>query len=101
MPGAGDLHVTCQGGRSWRLGRLLGLAYTYADAQEIVAGETLEAAESVRVMGDALPRLAARGVVKLEDLPLMRALVTIVVHGRPVDLPLDAFFHDPALLRQA
>ena len=96
LPGAGDFFVTVQGGRSMRLGRLLGLGHTYAEAREIMAGETLEAAEIVRVMGEALPKLAARGVVNLEDFPYLRALADIVVHGRPADLPLDAFFHNTA-----
>jgi glycerol-3-phosphate dehydrogenase (NAD(P)+) len=98
LPGAGDLYVTCKGGRTVRLGRLLGLGHTFAQAREIMAGETLEAAEIVRVMGEALPKLTARGVVGPEEFPLLRALADIVVHGRPVEVPLDAFFRDsPAL----
>ncbi len=62
-----------------------------------MAGETLEGAETVRTMGYAIPRLEARGVISSYDFPLMRALVDIVVHGRPPELPLDAFFHDTAL----
>jgi len=40
---------------------------------------------------------------KQEDvvITVMQALVNVVVHGRPVDLPLDAVFHNPALLPQA
>ena len=97
LPGAGDFYVTCQGGRSVRLGKLLGLGHTFAEAQEIMAGETLEAAECVKVMGEALPKLAARGTVNPEDFPLMQALVDVVVHSRPVDPPLDAFFHSATL----
>ena len=92
LPGAGDLYVTCQGGRSMRLGRLLGLGHPFAEAREIMAGETLEAAACVQAMGQALPGLAARGLLGADELPLMRALVDVVVHGRPADLPLDAFF---------
>jgi glycerol-3-phosphate dehydrogenase (NAD(P)+) len=92
LPGAGDLYVTCQGGRSMRLGRLLGLGHTFAEAREIMAGETLEAAQCVQVMGKALPKLEARGVIGAEDFPLLRALVDIVVHGQSVALPLDGFF---------
>jgi glycerol-3-phosphate dehydrogenase (NAD(P)+) len=99
LPGAGDLYVTCTGGgRSVRLGRLLGLGHTYAEAREIMAGETLEAAECVKVMDTALPKLTARGILDPEDLPLMRALVDTVVYGRSIDLPLNAFFHRPAPL---
>jgi hypothetical protein len=77
-----------------RLGRLLGLGHTFAEAREIMAGETLEAVEIVRALGDALPRLVQRGIVGPDDFPYLRALVDVVVHGRPVELPLDAFFRD-------
>ena len=62
------------------------------DVQEIMAGETVEAAECVKTMGRALPGLTARGLLGAGDLPLMRALVGAVVHGRPIDLPVEAFF---------
>ena len=91
LPGAGDFYVTCQGGRTVRLGRLLGQGYTFAEAREILAGETLEAAMIVQSMGEALPKLTARGLIPPEELPLLRALVEIVVHGRPADLAVDRF----------
>ena len=92
LPGAGDLYVTCQGGRTVKLGRLLGLGHTYAEARQIMAGETLEGAAIVHVMGTVLPRLVERGRVKDEDLPLLRMLIDILVHGRPVRLALDTFY---------
>ncbi len=92
LPGAGDLYVTCQGGRNVRLGQLLGLGHSLSEAQAMMAGETLEAVETIRTMGAALPKLTARGLCAPEALPLMRTLVDIVVHGRPADLPLNTFF---------
>jgi glycerol-3-phosphate dehydrogenase (NAD(P)+) len=92
LPGAGDLYVTCQGGRTVKMGRLLGLGHTYEQAREIMAGETLEGAAIVRVMGTVVPRLVARGLMRSEELPLLRTLIDILVHGRPVDLALDRFF---------
>jgi glycerol-3-phosphate dehydrogenase (NAD(P)+) len=89
LPGAGDFYVTCQGGRTVRLGRLLGQGYTFAEAREILAGETLEAAMIVHAMGQALPKLTARGLITPEELPLLRALVEMVVHGRAADLAVD------------
>jgi glycerol-3-phosphate dehydrogenase (NAD(P)+) len=95
LPGAGDLYVTCMGGRTVRLGGLLGQGYTYAEAREIMAGETLESAAIVRAMGEMLPKLEARGVIGPQEFPLLRALIAIVVEGRAVELPLDAFFTMP------
>jgi len=86
LPGAGDLFVTVQGGRTMRLGRLLGAGHTFAEARQIMAGETLEAAEILRTMGRALPLLTARGALGQEELPLLRALSNIIVNDRRVDL---------------
>ena len=85
LPGAGDLHVTCQGGRTSRLGRLLGLGHSFAEARELMAGETLETVEIVRAMGEMLPKLEARGQITAEEFPLMRLLVEAIVRDRPVD----------------
>ncbi len=92
LAGVGDLYVTCQGGRTVRLGRLLGMGHRFAEAREIMAGETLESVEIVRSMGKALPRLFQRGLLRPGEVPMLRALVDIVVNGQPVHLPLDAFF---------
>ncbi len=92
LPGAGDLYVTCQGGRTVRMGRLLGLGHTYDQAHEIMAGETLEGAAIIHMMGKIVPRLISRGAVKNEDLPLMRMLIDTLVHGRPSGFSLDSFF---------
>lgn len=96
LPGAGDLYVTCMGGRTVRLGGLLGQGHTYAEARAIMAGETLESAAIVRAMSEMLPRLEARGSIGPHEFPLLRALIAIVVEGRAVELPLDAFFTMPA-----
>ncbi len=98
LPGAGDLYVTCQGGRNVRLGRLLGMGHSLSEAQQIMAGETLEGAYAVQAMSHMLPGLEGRGLVTAHDLPLLRALVNAVVHGRPVELPLDAFFGGTRLI---
>jgi len=92
LPGAGDLYVTAQGGRNLRLGRLLGLGHSYAEARAVMAGETLEGAETVRAVSQALPKLQARGLVAPEELPLMRALARVVVGGQATDLALEGFF---------
>jgi glycerol-3-phosphate dehydrogenase (NAD(P)+) len=92
LPGAADLYVTCQGGRTGRLGRLLGMGRGFSEAQEIMAGETLESAEIVRELGKALPGLVERGRLGPDELPVLRALVDVLVHGRPINLPLERFF---------
>jgi len=92
LPGAGDLYVTCMGGRTVRLGRLLGMGHSFREAREIMASETLESAEIVRAMGRIVPRWIGRGLLGQGDLPLLRALIDVVVHEQPVQVPLDRLF---------
>jgi glycerol-3-phosphate dehydrogenase (NAD(P)+) len=92
LPGCGDLYVTCQGGRTVRLGKLLGTGHSYDEARQIMAGETLEGAEIVRLMAKALPTLVQRGRLAAGELPLLRALVDVLVHGCPAAFALERFF---------
>jgi glycerol-3-phosphate dehydrogenase (NAD(P)+) len=92
LPGAGDLFVTCVGGRTIRLGTLLGKGHSMREAREMLAELTLEGAEIIRNMGQAIPRLVAQGRLGPAELPLLRLLVDIVVHGRPAEVLLDIFF---------
>lgn len=92
LPCPGDLYVTSVGGRTIRLGKLLGMGHTYAEAREIMAGETLEGAVIVRIMEKALPRIVERGSLRPDELPLLCALIDVLVDGRPLKLPLEKFF---------
>jgi len=91
LPGAGDLFVTTHGGRTSRLGKLLGVGYSLVEAQQIMINETLEAVEIIRSIYKAMPNLEQDGLLAPDGLPLMRALIDIIVHGKPVNLPLDKF----------
>ena len=91
LPGVGDLFVTVQGGRTVRLGRLLGMGKSFAEARQIMAGETLESAEIVAQIGIALPQMQARGQITPTDFPLLRLLVDLVVNGRRAGLPIERY----------
>ncbi|MBN1995644.1 MAG: glycerol-3-phosphate dehydrogenase [Anaerolineae bacterium] len=97
LPGAGDLYVTCMGGRTVRLGHLLGLGHTLSQATAIMAGETLESVEIIRAMAQALPKLRARGLIDLKYFPLIQMLGDVVVGEKPVDFCLDAYMKSAAL----
>jgi len=43
-------------------------------------------------MAKAMPLLEQRGILEQCDLPFMRTLVDVVVHGKQVDPSLDIFF---------
>jgi glycerol-3-phosphate dehydrogenase (NAD(P)+) len=92
LAGAGDLFVTTSGGRSSRLGRQLGLGLLFDEARAQRAGDTLESADTVREVGDALPRLYAAGRLPAGSLPLMEHLHEVIALGRPVDMPFGRFF---------
>lgn len=94
LPGAGDLLVTTSGGRSSRLGRLLGLGLTYRQARERMAGDTLESADTVDVVGGAIPSMVERGVIAPGALPLMEHLHAIIVLGREASMPFERFFRE-------
>jgi glycerol-3-phosphate dehydrogenase (NAD(P)+) len=92
LPGAGDLFVTVQGGRSCLLGKLLGEGKTYQQAVKQLEGETLEAAMIVQQMAIALPKLEEKGTLNKKQMPFIHTLIDIIVNGQPVNLMLDQFF---------
>jgi glycerol-3-phosphate dehydrogenase (NAD(P)+) len=92
LPGAGDLYVTVFGGRTVRMGRLLGTGLPYPEARQIMAGETLESVEIIRRVGRALPELERRGLVQANQFPLLRHLYRIIHEGEKVQIPWEAFF---------
>ncbi|MCD6356305.1 MAG: hypothetical protein J7L66_03370 [Anaerolineaceae bacterium] len=94
LPGAGDLFVTSQAGRSVTLGKLLGMGKTYPEAARALTGETLEAAMVIQQMGKALPVIFEKGLLRKKQLPFMRLLVDVVIHGKPVKIDLDNFFEN-------
>lgn len=92
LPGAGDLFVTVQGGRTVRLGRLLGQGLSFAQALEAMPGETLESVSIIQQMGWALPKLEARGLLDPRQLPFLRMLIGIIVEGRTAEIDLKRLF---------
>jgi glycerol-3-phosphate dehydrogenase (NAD(P)+) len=94
LPGAGDLFVTVQGGRSVTLGRLLGEGKTYQQAYEVLKGETLESAMIIQQMAIALPRLEQQGLLEPSRMPFMHALIDTIALGKEIKLDFDKFFKD-------
>jgi glycerol-3-phosphate dehydrogenase (NAD(P)+) len=91
LPGSGDLFVTVFGGRTVRLGRLLGGGLPYEVARERMPGVTLESVEITTRVAQALPRLEARGLLKTQDFPMMVHLDEIINQGKPVRIPWERF----------
>jgi glycerol-3-phosphate dehydrogenase (NAD(P)+) len=68
---AGDLYVTIFGGRTRRLGTLLGQGKSMAEAEAMLSGVTLESVVITRRVAAALRALAAAGKAQLADYPLL------------------------------
>ena len=94
LPGAGDLYVTIYGGRTVKMGKLLGQGLPYPQARLQLADETLESIEIITRVGRALPRLEARRIIRPGLFPLLQHLYRIIHHGAKPDLPWETFFRD-------
>ncbi|MCX7786851.1 MAG: glycerol-3-phosphate dehydrogenase [Spirochaetes bacterium] len=92
LPGAGDLYVTTMGGRSVRMGRLLGEGYSFQEALEQMKGETLEAVEIIRGVARWIAFQDQQGQLYRDEFPLMRSLVRTVVEGKPLELDIREWF---------
>ncbi len=92
LPGAGDLYVTVFGGRTVRLGKMLGQGIPFSHAREILAGVTLESVEIISRVCRAIPKLAGRGKIRLEDFPLLLHLNDILHYDTQAQIPWERFF---------
>jgi glycerol-3-phosphate dehydrogenase (NAD(P)+) len=94
LPGPADLFVTVFGGRTVRLGKLLGKGISFADARQQMAGVTLESVEISTRVARSLPKLAGRGLLKLDDFPLLRHLDEIINQDMVINIPWEKFRMD-------
>jgi glycerol-3-phosphate dehydrogenase (NAD(P)+) len=92
LPGVGDMFVTSTGGRNIRVGRLLGAGLRFSEARARMGDITLEGAAAIQVIGGALPKLTARGIIGPEDFPLLRGLHAVVGQEQPLGIPWSSFF---------
>jgi glycerol-3-phosphate dehydrogenase (NAD(P)+) len=90
LPGAGDLFVTCNAGRTGQFGRLLGMGLGRDEAIARMQGATLESLEILQVMRSAMA--AAAGHLSPRNLPLLSHLAEVALDDLPVRLPFDRFF---------
>ena len=83
-PGAGDLFVTCQGGRSTKAGFLLGKGIQSTELADHLPGVTLEGVDLIKQIGRSLPDIA--------DYPLLNALADVILDGQPPQIVVNAAF---------
>lgn len=93
LPGAGDLYVTCQGGRNSRMGRLLGLGIPYSQAKaEYMPHDTVEGASLALAIGQTVENMIHKGDLDATALPLLTTMIDIVCHNAPAIIPWNKFF---------
>jgi glycerol-3-phosphate dehydrogenase (NAD(P)+) len=92
LPGVGDQYVTCVGGRTIRMGRLLGAGLSYTEAVLQMPGETLEGVYIVKQMARVLPEWEREGKIGRDELPLLRMLCRVIDEDAKVDIPYEKLF---------
>lgn len=92
--GAGDLYVTVFGGRTRKIGTLLGRGLSFKEAMEELQGVTLESIVIATRTARAVRRLAERGVVSLGDYPLLMHVDAIINERAEVEIPWKEFTWD-------
>lgn len=89
--GIGDLYVTVYGGRTRKIGILLGEGKTYDEAMEILAGVTLESLVVARRVAKAIYRKAELGLVSLSEFPMLVHVNNILEEGADAEHPWEAY----------
>lgn len=93
LAGAGDLYVTCQGGRNSRLGQFLGAGLLYSEAKtKHMAEDTIEGAELALTLAPTLRRLLDQKQIDQAALPLGLAIMDAVYDDIPMQIPWDRFY---------
>ncbi len=89
--GVGDLYVTVYGGRTRLVGILLGRGLDIDEAKKELNGVTLESLVVAVRVARAMRVKAEKGLVNLEDFPLLMHVDDILTHHAPVDIPWEKF----------
>jgi glycerol-3-phosphate dehydrogenase (NAD(P)+) len=88
---SGDLYVTVFGGRTRKIGTLLGTGMNFDEAMEVLAGVTLESIVIATRTAQAIRALIAAGKVKAEDFPLLLHVDELINQGKELNVPWKAF----------
>lgn len=89
--GLGDLYVTIYGGRTRKVGILLGLGYTKSQALEILEGVTLESLVVAERVARAIRIKASKGELDLAEFPLLLHVDDVLMKGKKASMPWDRF----------
>jgi glycerol-3-phosphate dehydrogenase (NAD(P)+) len=89
--GIGDLYVTVFGGRTRKIGTLLGEGKTFDEAMEQLSGVTLESIVITRRTADAIYKKVANGAANAADFPLLLHIRELLAENAAVNIPWAQF----------
>ncbi len=92
--GIGDLYVTVYGGRTRKIGILLGEGKSYEEALQLLAGVTLESLVVARRVYKAMVRKAELGQADLSMFPMLCHAAAVLDKGKDAELPWEDFTFD-------
>lgn len=89
--GAGDLYVTVYGGRTRKVGILLGEGLSLEEAKEKLAGVTLESLVVAERVARAVKAASAAGKLREEDFPILTHVDRLMRGEESAELPWEKF----------
>ena len=89
--GAGDLYVTVFGGRTRKIGTLLGRGLTYVQAADELRGVTLESVAITKVVIEALKKMEQKGKTDIGQFPLLMHIYGMITGKTTVNVPWRLF----------
>lgn len=89
--GIGDLYVTIYGGRTRRLGILLGRGLSFQEALAELSGVTLESVAIATRVASSIRKLKQRGTFSMKEFPLLQHIDEVINQGRLVSVPWESF----------
>lgn len=89
--GYGDLYVTVYGGRTRLIGILLGRGLSIDEAKEELNGVTLESLVVAERVARAIRIAGEKGIVNINDFPLLMHVDEIITQKKPVNIPWESF----------
>jgi glycerol-3-phosphate dehydrogenase (NAD(P)+) len=85
------LYVTVFGGRTRKIGTLLGRGLSFDDAMSQLGGVTLESIVIATRTAKAVRNLIEAGKARKEDYPLLLHVDEIINQNAPVNIPWEKF----------
>ena len=89
--GIGDLYVTVFGGRTRKIGTLLGKGYSFKEAMDELRGITLESVVITERIGKAVLTCVELGKCSKESFPLLLHIYDVIMNNVTVDIPWKSF----------